>query len=141
MKIIFDNKETVVPVSDQLKSILNKIIKESWVKTSENQSLTFNFKDNSYDPETGGYHPVEIRLIKGKHGWRFDYITDFAYVGIGYMAELTKEIDFDFSNDVGYHLYTGEVPLNQLTDLYELWESNFISYVEMDVFTVKIQSN
>ena len=129
------------PVSDKLRDLLAKQICEKGINIKNKQDLIVNFKDENYDPKTGGYHPVEIRIIKCKHGWQFDYITDFAYVGIGYMAELTKEIDFDFSNDVGYHLYTGEVPLNQLTDLYELWESNFISYVEMEVFAVKISSN
>jgi len=32
-------------------------------------ALTLNFKDPSYSPEHGGYHPVEIRLERRKEYW------------------------------------------------------------------------
>lgn len=68
----------------------------------------------------------------------FDYITDYTYVGCGYNAELTKEIDFDFTNGIGFHLYTGEHPLKNLSELFELWQRNFINSFEMGVFKTKI---
>ena len=38
-----------------------------------------NFRDTSYSPVLGGYHPVEIMV--DKHN-QVRYITDFAFVGI-----------------------------------------------------------
>ncbi|GAA6170741.1 hypothetical protein NBRC116592_04110 [Colwellia sp. KU-HH00111] len=72
--------------------------------------------------------------------WHFDYITDFCFVGSGYCAELVKDVDFDFTNKVCYHLYAGAQPLADIIYFYELWERNFISYVEMGVFKVKTSS-
>jgi len=67
-------------------------------------------------------------------------LQTFLFVGSGYSAELVKDVDFDFCNKVCYHLYAGAQPLADVADFYELWESNFISYVEMDVFKVKVSS-
>lgn len=141
MKLIFNKKAMPLTVSEQLKDLLNKLATDNSVDITKERSLIFNFRDDSYDPETGGYHPVEIRLIKINDEWQFDYITDFAYVGNGYMAELVKEIDFDFSNNIGFQLYIGSTSLSEFSEFYISWESNFISYVKMKVFTVKITSS
>jgi hypothetical protein len=61
---------------------------------SPGDGLVFNFRDPSYSVESGGYHPVEIGLDPSG---RLLYVTDFAYVGMGWCAELAKELDFDFS--------------------------------------------
>ena len=141
MKLIFSKKVMPLTVSEQLKDLLSKLATDNSVDITKERSLIFNFRDDSYDPETGGYHPVEIRLIKINDEWQFDYITDFAYVGNGYMAELVKEIDFDFSNNIGFQLYIGSTRLSEFSEFYISWESNFISYVKMKVFTVKITSS
>ena len=138
MKLIFSKKVMPLTVSEQLKDLLNKLATDNSVDITKKRSLIFNFRDDSYAPETGGYHPVEIRLIKIEDEWHFDYITDFSYVGNGYMAELVKEIDFDFSNNIGFQLYIGSTRLSEFSEFYITWESNFISYVKMKVFTVKI---
>jgi hypothetical protein len=87
-----------------------------------------------------GYHPVEIRIVK-LNQWFFDYITDFCYVGSGFNTELTKEIDFDFTNSVGFQLYNGYHKLIELSELFQLWQSNFIEYVEQDIFTISITTS
>ncbi len=94
-----------------------------------------NFRDSTYSAESGGYHPVEIRLVKTGEQWVFDYITDFSYVGYPY-PELVKEVDFDFSSGLANFLYQFEESITdeQVHEFYSIWESNFLSYVEMDAF-------
>lgn len=141
MPIKFNLEKTPFPISQKLLLLLASELNNQAVKPVESDSLVFNFRDPSYSAEKGDFHPVEIRLIKNNQRWSFDYITDFCFVGSGYNAELTKEIDFDFTNNYGFHLYTGEFELRKLSELYQLWESNFISYVEMNVFTVSISTD
>ena len=141
MSIQFNTESCPFKFSNNFLKVLESVLCNSARDVSCENCLTFVFRDESYSAETGGYHPVEIRLIKVNEKWTFDYITDFTFVGSGYNAELTKEIDFDFANDYGFHLYTGELELRKLSELYKIWESNFVSYVEMKVFQVKVTAN
>ena len=141
MKIKFNTKNSPFEISNQLLEILAKEIDKVENLPEQLEDITYSFRDENYDSESGGYHPVEIRLVKTDGLWCFDYITDFSFVGSGQDAELTKEIDFDFTNGIGFHLYTGEHQLKILGELYGLWEVNFISYFEMGVFKVKISTN
>ena len=141
MEIKFNTKNSPFEISNQLLTILAKEIDKAENLPEQLEDITYSFRDENYDAESGGYHPVEIRLVKDAGFWCFDYITDFSFVGSGQDAELTKEIDFDFTNGIGFHLYTGEHQLKILGELYGLWEVNFISYFEMGVFKVKISTN
>ncbi|NMU84087.1 DUF2787 family protein, partial [Vibrio parahaemolyticus] len=80
----------------------------------------------------GGYHPVEVRLVRDGEQWKFDYITDFSYVGYPY-PELVKEIDFDFSSGLANFLYQFEESIadERVHEFYSMWETNFLSYVDM----------
>ncbi|WP_333797940.1 DUF2787 family protein [Rheinheimera sp.] len=99
-------------------------------------AVTINFRDPDYSANAGGYHPVEVRLVWKNNAWQFDYITSFSFVGLGWCAELAKELDFDFGQNCfemrGYRpqvLAVGE-------EMYRLFEQNFIEYVRMEVFDV-----
>lgn len=99
-------------------------------------AVTINFRDADYSADAGGYHPVEVRLVWRNNTWQFDYITSFSFVGMGWNAELAKELDFDFGQNCfemrGYRpqvLAVGE-------EMYRLFEQNFIEYVRMEVFDV-----
>ena len=108
---------------------------EQFTRDKGDVGITVNFRDPTYSAKFGGYHPVEIRIsAKGE----IEYITDFAYVGMGQDAELVKEIDFDFSGGVFGHVYMPDKPITDGYHLFNIWEMNFLSYVEMDVFTVTI---
>ena len=133
----FNLNNSPYQISDRLLAILSSELNNS----EQHDDVIYSFRDENYDSESGGFHPVEIRLIKQQDLWCFDYITDFTYVGCGHNAELTKEIDFDFTNGIGFHLYTGEHPLNNLSELFDMWQSNFIGYCEMGVFKTKITTN
>ncbi|MBJ2137917.1 DUF2787 domain-containing protein [Paraglaciecola chathamensis] len=111
-----------LPVSKKLADALNYIITQNDI-TSD--SVTINFRDPDYSAKNGGFHPVEIRLEKRNDVWEFCYITDFCYVGRGFTAELAKDLDFDFQAGVFQNLF-GVFPIEQATDIYQIWEANFL---------------
>ena len=130
-------EDIALPVSKQLADALAELLTK---KSLTGDSVTINFRDPNYDAENGGFHPVEIRLEKRGEVWNVCYITDFAYVGIGPYAELTKELDFDLQSGVFQNLF-GVFPIEQATDMYRMWEGNFLYYlVELEVFTVTISN-
>jgi hypothetical protein len=99
------------------------------------QSVVINFRDSYYSSKNGGFHPVEIRLVRLNDQWFFDYITDFAYCG-GPYPELVKEADFNFSSGTASFSYVPELPItsSEVMEFYSMWESNFLSYLGMGVF-------
>ncbi|MEZ8287606.1 hypothetical protein BCU17_21495 [Vibrio splendidus] len=139
MKLCFSKNKLTLPVSVDLQDTLNRVISESGKWTPMIQSVVFSFRQKSYSPENGGYHPVEVRITRLNDQWVFDYITDFSYCGL--MPELEKEIDFDFGHGVAYIRYMGEVPITEssvaessVAEFYSMWETNFLSYIGMDCF-------
>lgn len=128
MTIKIKHQDLCLPISPMFAMHLTDLICEH----RANSAITINFRDPNYSAESGGFHPVEVRLEKemnAEHGeqWRLCYITDFSYVGIGYMAELTKELDFDFDSGIFQHLM-GITPLEQARESYQVWENNFLVY-------------
>jgi hypothetical protein len=102
------------------------------------KAVTINFRDPNYSSDDGGYHPVEIRLENEGDSWRFSYTTDFCYVGSGYMAELAKDLDFDFDAGVFQNLH-GIYPIEQAIEMFQIWESNFVYYaIVQKVFNIEI---
>tara|TARA_R110002167_G_scaffold110673_2_gene281282 strand:- start:832 stop:1269 length:438 start_codon:yes stop_codon:yes gene_type:complete len=131
----------VLPVSDDLVALLSRIVSEQGLPSSRLEvatSITLNFRDPTYSAESGGYHPVEIRLGRVNQHFRFEYITDFSYVGAGPCCELAKEIDFDFTWGKCEVRYCPPVDLVDAASLYQTFESNFLSYYQMDVFDVSV---
>lgn len=47
------------------------------------QNVVLNFLNPEYSAENGGWHPVEIRLIRSEQTeiWQLDYLTDFSWQG------------------------------------------------------------
>ncbi|HHC7268087.1 TPA: DUF2787 family protein [Vibrio parahaemolyticus] len=136
MNLTFDVERLLLPVSVDLQDALNRVISESDKWTPMIQSVVFNFRDSSYNAESrSGFHPIEIRLVRLYDQWIFDYITDFAYCG-GPYPELVKEVDFNFSSGTASFSYVPELPItsSEVMEFYSMWESNFLSYVEMGVF-------
>ena len=127
-----------LPVSQALMSILDQELVRSGMVLKGKSSLVFNFRDPDYGPVRGGFHPVEIRLLKRRDRWQFDYVTDFSYQGPEEMAELVKEIDFNFLSEEYYLLRYGQMGPASARELYTMWESNFVSYYQMGVFTVSV---
>lgn len=142
MKALINKENAQLPISNELIELLVKVISSKQLNLAELSNITINFRDNSYDPLHGGYHPVEVNLVrKFNDQFSFDYITDFCFVGSSFNTELTKEIDFDFTNGVGFQLYSGHHKLAELSELFQLWQSNFIQYVEQDIFTISVTTS
>ena len=135
MNLTFDVERLLLPVSVDLQDALNRVTSESGKWTPMIQSMVFNFRDTTYSVEDGGWHPVEVRLVRLYDQWIFDYITDFAYCG-GPYPELVKEVDFNFSSGMVGFSYVPELPItsSEVMEFYSMWESNFLSYVEMGAF-------
>ncbi|MCE9685834.1 DUF2787 domain-containing protein [Shewanella sp. AS16] len=127
------NKELALPVSDKLLLALTPFI-----SNQPHRAVTINFRDPDYSPQHGGFHPVEVRLEKQAQQWCLCYITDFCYVGQGDYWELAKEVDFDFGCGL-FQSINGVFTLETATEIYQLWEQNFLCYwQELEVFEVNV---
>ncbi|MBS7785267.1 DUF2787 family protein [Providencia stuartii] len=114
-------------------SVVNSVIDLTTVR-----AVTMNFRDPLYSAETGGFHPVEIRLLRLREQWQFDYVTDFSYMG-SYYPELEKELDVCWSQGYIYHFMMGDIDEEEGGALFELWQRNFIQYHKMKCYEVSIQ--
>lgn len=119
-------------ISKELIDILEKLTEK--ISSENNEYVILNFRDPGYSAEDGGYHPVEIGI---NAAGEVQYITDFSYVGQGGYAELTKELDFDFSLSL-FQQMGRDYPLEQGAGLFKIFQSNFCSYYHSDVFEVEI---
>ncbi len=98
------------------------------------QSAVINFRSPGYSPTTGGYHPVEIFIdAQG----RIQYLTDFAYVGMGEMAELAKELDFDFSQGM-FQQFGAHFNIRRGREIFQVWQQNFCTYYASGVYEVSV---
>jgi len=53
------------------------------------------------------------------------------------MAELVKELDWDFDAGVFQNLF-GTYPIEQAIEVFQVWESNFVYYAMVSkVFTIQ----
>jgi len=125
-----------LPVAQTLLVLLCQEVANTSLDLERLTQLTFNFRNPGYSAEQGGVHPVEIRLIRGLDGWLFDYVTDFSYQGLGQDAELCKELDFNFLDNEHYMQGWGPLRLAEARELFDLWQTNFISYCRLECFTV-----
>lgn len=58
-------------------------------------------------------------------------------MGIGPYAELVKDLDFDFGVGVFQTTY-GYFRIEEASELYHVWESNFCTHFKNDVFVTEI---
>ncbi|WP_350025193.1 DUF2787 family protein [Providencia rettgeri] len=114
-------------------SVINSAIDLTLVRAA-----TMNFRDPLYSAETGGFHPVEIRLLRRHEQWQFDYVTDFSFMG-SYYPELEKEFDICWSQGYVHHFLMGDIDEEEGEALFELWQRNFIQYHKMKCYEVSIQ--
>ena len=127
------------PISQKLKSLLKSKVETFWKQNPNKQdceSLTINFRDTTYSAEAGGYHPVEIMLLKEDESqYQIQYLTDFAYMGSIY-PELERNVDFDIANGQAFIAPMGwQSCHNQsIVEFYSLWEGNFLAYVQMEAY-------
>lgn len=123
-----------LPISKSMKEALSKALLNK-LETSA-KAITLNFRDLTYTAESGGYHPVEIRLVKSNSDkWQIYYITDFAYIGNIY-PELERSVDFDIENNECFFNGIGWQPISTVgvSEFYQMWEGNFLSYLNAEAY-------
>ncbi|GAB3529190.1 DUF2787 family protein [Photobacterium alginatilyticum] len=114
---------------------LTELIKRSIDDVNYRGKVTINYRDTSYYSEDGGFHPVFITVdVKDSHT-AISEITDLVYVGDG-TPELVPDLAFDFANSVAFARFSGWLGmyLQETTELYEMWECNFLAYLEMNAY-------
>ncbi|MCT6519175.1 DUF2787 domain-containing protein [Proteus vulgaris] len=128
-----------LPINPVLTTLLLHDIQHSSPSNkSTSNAVILNYYDPYYSPESGGYHPVEIRLFQLDNEWCFDYITDFAYMGTIY-PELEKEFDVCWSQGYLYHAALGDIDERAGDAFFKLWQENFIQYHKMGCYTLRIE--
>ncbi|WP_215408401.1 DUF2787 family protein [Vibrio gigantis] len=127
------------PISQKLKSLLKSKVETFWEQNPTKidcESLTINFRDTTYSADAGGYHPVEIMLLKEQESqYQIQYLTDFAYMGNIY-PELERNVDFDIENGQAFIVPLGwqSCHCDQMVGFYALWERNFLAYLQMEAY-------
>ncbi|EJY4612587.1 DUF2787 domain-containing protein [Vibrio vulnificus] len=127
------------PISHKLKSLLKSKVETFWKQNPNKEdceSLTINFRDTTYSADAGGYHPVEIMLLKESESqYQIQYLTDFAYQGNVY-PELERNVDFDVANGQAFIAPMGWQSCHDkaIVEFYSLWENNFLAYVQMEAY-------
>ncbi|MDA0127314.1 DUF2787 family protein [Vibrio sp. MarTm2] len=114
---------------------LTELIKRSIDDINSQGKVTIRYRDTSYHPENGGFHPVSIKVdVKDGHIALIE-ITDLIYVGEN-THELVPDLAFDFANNVAFARFSGwlGMHLQETTELYEMWECNFLAYVAMGAY-------
>jgi hypothetical protein len=54
------------------------------------------------------------------------------------MAELAKDLDFDFQAGIFQNLF-GTYPIEQAIEMFQIWESNFVFYTTISkVFSINV---
>ena len=102
--------------------------------------LTLNLFDPDYDMDRGGYHPVEISIVRHGEMWQLSYVTDFAYHGQPF-PELVKEIDVDVEYGIVQHVFTRSHSLAAAAELTELFINNVIAYYHSGVYQLKLSGD
>jgi hypothetical protein len=123
------------PVSSKLVAILEDEIRKNAIPTAGRAVVIF--RDPKWMPGSGGFHTVEIAVAADG---AIQYVTDFGYFGTPPHVELGKEIDWEFSPPGFFQHFGREFPLLEGKELFFLWQGNFIQYVAMGVYTVKVSS-
>lgn len=113
---------------------LVSILEQDLNRTGIVDDLILSYRDSDYTPEGGGFHPVEFAFRKDG---TLLHATDFCYAGRPPMCDLCKSLDFDFSLDI-FRNFSHEYPIDEGKEIFKIFESNFISYHSMDVYTVTV---
>lgn len=132
-----DQAGFILPVSRSFTQLMFNVLSTAPDMPSSTQAVTLNFRDPQYSSERGGYHPVEIRLIRLNEGWRFDYVTDFGFVGTVY-PELEKILDFSWTQRYVFESQMGDLTDAEGRELFTLWQQNFVSYWHADAYTTTV---
>jgi hypothetical protein len=123
-----------VAVSQHLTNIIDQELKayddDTWL------GFIIYFQNLSYRAGSGsGYQLVEIHVDAQQ---RIKAVKDYAYVGQGPSAELTKKLDFDFF----YQQFQQQgklYPIKNGSEAFALWQQHFCTCYSQQIYQVTIQ--
>jgi hypothetical protein len=122
-------------ISRKLVSILQREIDRA--KILAGTAAYIHFRDPSYSASAGGFRPVEVFI---NDTGLIQYLTEFTWVGREPMLDLAKSADFDLCQGVYQDLYAcHRLDTKDVKEFWKLWSGNFISYYEMDIYTVEVK--
>lgn len=130
-------KPTYLTVSDDLLVIIKNLVVHIIKPTDERINLSF--QDAGYSYEKGGFHPVFINLEKAEDTWLLVTFTDC--YAINQEGELRQEIDLNFNTGEVYLADCGLLKNDAAQSLCELTITNFITYFEMGVYIITVDTN
>ncbi len=117
------------PLTRAMVKHLNAVL----AKHPQASSVVINYRNPDYSADTGGYHPVEIAIQQGC----IQYIIDFTYYGRGDMAELGKELYFDFGLQ-RFGFISQDYPLEEGRAAFKVWQCNFTGFLKDEVFEITV---
>jgi len=131
MNLTINVEGTPLHISKKLTILLETLIANQQT-IPDVTGFIVNFRDTNYGPDTGGYHPVEVGISLYDGIWQIDYLTDFS-ICAGPFPEMVIELDFNCQENMLFSLFQKPALLedSDTQDFYQLWEANFLSYVEM----------
>jgi hypothetical protein len=123
-----------VAVSKQLTNIIDQALKayddDTWL------GFIIYFQNPAYYADSGeGSHLVEIHIDAQQ---RIKAVKDYAYVGQGPSAKLTKQLDFDFF----YQQFQQKgklYPIENGSDAFAIWQQHFCTGYRHQIYEVTIQ--
>jgi hypothetical protein len=136
MKLNF-NKQQCFTVPEAFYQLLNTELEPIKTPSLEINIIILNFRDPSYSPKNGGFHPVEARLERVEQQWQIVYITDFSFQGLPY-PELTVDIDVCFISKEVFSLLCGWLQNKSAKELLNQFIGSFIEYHSMDSYQVSV---
>lgn len=119
--------------TEPLLKVLTQLLSDANI--NDTGHISINCRDSSYSAERGGFRPQEFGFTVIENIFIPQYVTEFSYVG--YPPELVKAMDFDFISGTFQSEY-GIVPLENMDELFQLWQQNFVSYFKMGVYKTSI---
>ena len=113
--------------------VINGVVQSS-PEAANGNGVIINFRDKTYSPKNGGYHPIEVHIDSNGN---LLSITDFAYFGIPPMVELGIELDWSFEQD-SFRQFDSFYDLECGRSLLGLYLANFTSYYRSGVYQVEV---
>ncbi|WP_371377716.1 DUF2787 family protein [Thalassotalea aquiviva] len=129
-------RNTELSLPDTFYQLIEKEIIEASKPDEGAKRITLNFLDPGYCAQTGGYHPVNVGLVKDMKEWRLISISDYAYQGLS--NDLVKEIDICFTTNKAYSMFTEWLDSGDSQELLSMLLNNFVEYYDMGVYRTAV---
>ena len=135
MSIQINPQTRITMLDPDFVSVMNGVLQEVSVDTSE--TIALNFRDPDYSAESGGYHPVEIHVDSNGD---IQCLTDFSYFGAPPFVELGIELDWSFVDEGYFRQFDNMYDLECGRSLLGMYTRNFTAYYHSGVYQVEVSN-